>query len=252
MNRSLIVNADDFNLTRGVDRAILECHDRGIVSSTTFMVNLPVEARTLSELKKRKKLGVGIHLNVTFRNPVLPSARVRSLLKADGGFKKMPDQLSRLPKAGELAAEYSAQIEKFIRCFGRKPTHLDTHHQMHNHPFFLKILAETGRKYKIPIRKSALMNQSAFAHLRAQSPAFFFFGNLTPEGHWTKVPLENILRNIPMGLSEIMCHPGIVDKDLKSVSSFTTGRAVEHRLLASPALRKLLSEEGVTLRHYGV
>ncbi len=251
MNRSLIVNADDFNLTRGVDRAILECHDNGIVSSTTFMANLPVENSTVRQLKKRKRLGLGIHLNATFQFPVSNPARVRSLLK-DGKFRKVGEQLARPPKAKELLHEYSTQIERFIKIFGCKPTHLDTHHQLHNDPFFLGVLAETGRKFRLPIRASSLMLQSKYAAFRKQTVARFFFGNLTPEGHWTHGPLETILQNLPSGVSEIMCHPGVVDSDLKAVSSFTTGRAVEHRVFASPFFRKLLVEQGVALRHYGV
>lgn len=252
MTRALIVNADDFNLTRGVDRAILDCHDSGIVSSTTFMANLPIEVRTVSDLKKRKKLGVGIHLNVTFQRPLSPAWKIRSLLREDSSFKKMGDQLARLPKASELAIEYAAQIERFVSAFGRKPTHLDTHHQMHNHPFFLDVIYETGKKFRLPIRSSCLMLQSKYAKFKKQSITSFFFGSLLPQDHWTMGPLENLLRHIPQGISEVMCHPGIVDADLKAVSSFTTGRAVEHQVLSSPRLRKLLEDQGVVLRHYGV
>lgn len=252
MSRILIVNADDFNLTRGVDRAILECHDKGIVSSTTFMANLETEEHTVRELKKRKRLGVGIHLNVTFRFPVLKSAKVKSLLKEDGAFRKVGEQLARPPKAAELAAEYSAQIERFIKTFGRKPTHLDTHHQVHNHPFFLDVLAAVAHKFQLPIRSSCLMLQSQYARYRRRSITQFFFGNLTPEGHWTRLPLETVLENLPEGRSEIMCHPGVIDADLKAVSSFTKGRDTEHALFSRPALRKLLELRLIKLAHYGV
>ena len=80
----------------------------------------------------------------------------------------------------------------------------------------------------------------------------YFFGNLTPEGHWTPEPLEVILKNLPVGVSEIMCHPGIVDADLKAVSSFTTGRAVEHRVFSSGFFRKILADSGVKLVHFGM
>lgn len=247
------MNADDFNLTRGVDRAILECHDRGIVSSTTFMANLPVASSTVHELKKRKKLGVGIHLNVTFSKPVLAKMKVRSLTAGQESFKKLKEQLGKLPSSSELFSEYAAQIQKFIKIFGKKPTHLDTHHQMHNHPFFLKVLSETAKKFQVPMRTSCLLNQPAL--LRKLKPPIvtdYFFGNLTPEGHWTHEPLETLLNNLPSGVSEIMCHPGIVDKDLKAVSSFTTGRAVEHRVFSSGFFRKILSDQGVRLVHFGM
>lgn len=249
----MIVNADDFNLTRGVDRAILECHDRGIVSSTTFMVNLPVASSTVRELKKRKTLGVGLHLNVTFKSPILGAPKIKSLTSGHGSFRKMKEQLDGLPAASELFSEYSAQVQKFIKVFGRKPTHLDTHHQMHNHPFFLKVLTEAAKTFKVPMRTSCLLTQSALLKkLKSPIATDYFFGNLTPEGHWTAEPLEVILKNLPEGVSEIMCHPGVVDADLKSVSSFTTGRAVEHRVFSAPRFRKILSDSGVRLVHFGM
>lgn len=249
----MIVNADDFNLTRGVDRAILECHDRGIVSSTTFMVNLPIESSTVSSLKKRKSLGVGLHLNVTFDRPVLTAVKIKSLTGGQVSFRKMKEQLAGLPSASELFHEYSAQVQKFIKVFGRKPTHLDTHHQMHNHPFFLKVLTETAKTFKVPMRTSCLLTQSALLK-KIKSPIVtdYFFGNLTPEGHWTAGPLEVILKNLPSGVSEMMCHPGIVDADLKAVSSFTTGRAVEHQVFSSPRFRKILADQSVRLVHFGM
>lgn len=253
MSRFLIVNADDFNLTRGVDRAILYCHDRGIVSSTTFMINLPVASSTVRDVKKRKELGVGLHLNVTFNKPLLKTSKVKSLTGGHENFRKMKEQLGVLPSASELFSEYSAQIEKFVKVFGRKPTHLDTHHQMHNHPFFLKVLSEIAKRFKVPMRTSCLLRQSSiFEKLKPPVVTDYFFGNLTPEGHWTHEPLEVILKNLPSGVSEVMCHPGIVDGDLKSVSSFTTGRAVELAVFSSGIFRKILSDYGIRLVHFGV
>ncbi len=250
--RFLIVNADDFNLTPGVNRAILECHDRGILSSTTFMANLPVDARAVRELKKRKKLGVGIHLNVTLKTPLSRPEKVRSLMGAEGRFRKYPEQTSKLPKADELALEYATQIEFFKKIFGRMPTHLDTHHQVHNFPFFLRVLCRVARYYKLPVRRSTLMRQPGIMKECGVRTPDHFFGNLSPQGFWTAEPLESLLRNLPAGVSEIMCHPGIVDTDLKSVSSFTTGRAVEHALFSSSRFRRLLADMPVRLGHYGL
>ncbi len=244
MKRVLIINADDCNLTPGVTRAILDCHDRGILTSTTFMANLPVQKEDVSRLLKRKNLGIGIHLNVTFGKPLSRPARVPSLLNSGAGFKKVHDQISRLPAAAELLREYQAQIDRFAEMFGRKPTHLDTHHQVHDHPFFLKAFVEVARKNELPVRRSALKITSV------RTPDFFF-GNLSPAGYWTREPLVTILRNLPVGVSEIMCHPGRHDRALEQVSSFREGRQKEWALFRSSFLKTILEQAEIVPAHFG-
>lgn len=245
MKRLLIVNADDCNLTPGVTEAILDCHDQGILTSTTFMANLPVDPQTVRELKARKDLGVGIHLNVTFGYPVSRALSVRSLLGSEGQFKKYAAQKAVLPKPEELFREYQNQIYHFRRLFGFLPTHLDTHHQMHDDAFFLNALMLTAKHFSLPLRKSCL--PMPVPGLRTTD---YFFGNLTVQGYWRKISLDNILRHIPDGISEIMCHPGKNDKDLQSVSSFTAGREVEWSLFRDRKFRKILADCGVTLGNF--
>ncbi len=251
MNRILIVNADDCNLTPGVTRAILECHDTGIVSSTTFMANLPVEAKTVRALKKRKNLGVGIHLNITFSRPVSKPEKIKSLLGSDGNFRKVHEQLSKPPKPVQVFEEYVNQIRRFKSFFGRLPTHLDTHHQIHNHPLFFGVLIETAKKYRLPLRRSSLMKQPAWKKKVSVPSPDITFGDLNVKGYWRLRTLKPVLRHLPSGVSEIMCHPGICDAALKSVSSFTTGREVERKLFRSPDLRRFVASSGIVLTHYG-
>lgn len=80
----------------------------------------------------------------------------------------------------------------------------------------------------------------------------YLFGNLNPEEYWRETPLRTILTNLPEGVSEIMCHPGKNDADLAAISSFTTGRAAEHKLFRLPALRKLIRREGIFWSHFGL
>ncbi len=251
MKTLLIVNADDCNLTPGVTQAILDCHDEGILTSTTFMINLPVESKTIREIKKRKNLGVGIHLNVTLAEPVSKSSKIRSLLADGGRFKKLKEQLNHLPKAAELAIEYQSQIDLFKRIFARRATHLDTHHQVHGHPFFLNVLMQVAKQNHLPIRRSCLMPTLQNQQQKIKTTDFFF-GNLTPEGYWRPGPLETVLAHLPEGVSEIMCHPGRNDSDLKKISSFTTGREHEYRLFSSPRLKKEIARLPLQPTHYGL
>ncbi len=251
MTKTLIVNADDGNLTPGVTRAILDCYDRGILSSMTWMVNLPQDEAQVNAVTARKGLGVGLHLNLTFGTPVSKPESVRSLLTPEGQFRKVGLQLAKLPLAADARKEYRAQIEKFRKIFNRLPTHLDTHHQVHDHPFYLALLADISNDYKRPLRRSKLLAETLSYDFHFLTTDFLW-GDLDPAGYWRKAKLENTLKNLPDGVSEIMCHPGRNDKDLQAVSSFTTGRAEEAALFAQPAWRKFLQAQGIRLSHFGL
>ena len=132
---------------------------------------------------------------------------------------------------------------------GRNPTHLDTHHQLHDHDFFFEVLKKVAVENRLPMRRSMSMRDPEKA--RGVRTTEHLFGNLTVEGYWRKIPLETILSGLPEGVSEIMCHPGIHDRDLESVSSFTSGREAEYRLFRAPELRRFVSSLGIGLTHFG-
>jgi len=259
MSRMLIVNADDGNLTQGVTEAILDCHDHGIVTSASWLVNLPWEDRTVRSIRRRSRLGVGLHLNVTLGLPVSKPQKVRSLTDRQGSFRRKEQQLSRLPKEAELALEYESQINHFRKIFNRYPTHLDTHHQVHDHPFFFRVISHVAHRYQLPIRRSQAMlprthrkMRPGASPLRKLKTTDYLFGSLNPSDFWRQDTLESILWNLPEGMSEIMCHPGRDDRDLRSISSLTKGRASEFRLFRSASLRKRLKKHAILLSHYGL
>lgn len=252
MARTLIVNADDCNLTPGVTRAILDCHDRGILTSTTFMMNLPVTALTINAMKKRKNLGVGIHLNITYGPPVSPAKKIQSLITPGGQFKKRAALLTGKPRLQEIIREYQMQIERFRKTFGRLPTHLDTHHQLHDDPYYFRAIAEISRRFHLPVRRSRLISQPEYRRALAVPPTDYFFGNLTPEGFWREEAAVTVLKNLPSGTSEMMCHPGQDDRQLRSISSFHYGRKMEWQLLRSSRLRNLIRDCGISLSHFGL
>ncbi len=248
--RLLIVNADDANLTPGVSRAILEAHETGIVTSTTFLVNLPWEAGAVRAFKAAKKLGVGLHLNVSLGGPVSAPEKIPSLVSDNGMFRKRDSLLRDLPGKKELALEYQNQILFFKKIFGRLPTHLDTHHQLHDHPLYWEVFRSTAELFRLPGRRSLLSGKKNPKKILRHSDQLL--GDLKPEGYWRKTALLTALRGLPPGLSEVMCHPGIVDRDLKKITSFTSGRAHEFRLFKSPVLRKWVNAQGIELTHYGM
>ncbi len=242
MTRYLIVNADDCNLTPGVTRAILECHETGIVSSTTWMANLPADAAGLRQIRKSRSLGVGIHLNITLGSPSAGVKRVSSLLDENGKFRRRPQRV----KAGDVETEWRAQIRLFKKMMGRLPTHLDTHHHLHAQSLYLKIIRRLSAEFRLPFRRPFPVS------IQSRDVTDSFFGDLNVQRYWKKPALMRCLKRLPEGTSEMMCHPGYVDAALRRISSLTTGRGQERRLFAQPSLRKWLAREGIQLVHYGL
>lgn len=252
MLRELIVNADDCNLTAGVTRAILECYEKGIVSSTTWMVNLPTDREIVSSVAG-SGIGIGVHLNVTSGRPVSSPGDIASLYdEKTKSFKKKNDYLKMPPAPGDLVKEYGKQIVLFEKYFGRAPTHLDTHHQMHDDAVFMQALAHVARDHKLPIRRSALMREPDF---EKRYPKMIttraLLGDLSAYAFWTAEKLEKCLSELLPGPAEVMCHPGIWDADLQKATSMTVTREKEYKLFSSPHLKKVLERHSIRLIHFG-
>ena len=250
MKRLLIVNADDCNLTPGVTCAILDCHDRGIVTSTSVLVNLPFPRGRVNALLKRKRLGLGLHLNVTFGRPVSQISSVRSLVNREGIFFRPERYLRQKPRADEIDAEYERQIKKFREIFGRYPTHLDTHHQMHDREIFYRVLLKLASRYRIPVRRSCRMKSKAV--WGSVKTTDHVFGYLSSKKNWTPAKLRKTLRELPAGVSEIFCHPGRNDAALCAVSSLTGGRQSDAAVFASHKAKMWIRENGIRLVHFGM
>ena len=227
--RLLIVNADDCNLTPGVTEAILDCHECGIVSSTTVLINMPADPGALKEVAGAKRLGVGLHLNITFGPPVSSAEEIPSLVSANGEFiREFKNQDAALPLAGHLELEWQRQIDKFKNLFRRNPTHLDTHHQLHDRLFYYEALIRIAEKNRLPVRRSALTvkgpRSSSLPGPLPDAATQTLLGFLNPEKHWTRQGLREALEHLQPGITEVMCHPGRNDPQLRKLSSFQDGR----------------------------
>ena len=142
--RRLIVNADDYGLTAGVSRGILDAHRDGIVTSTTLLVNRPVDPALIDALKA-SGLGVGLHLNLTLGPPVAPAKRVPSLVDGEGRFVRDAREAAKRARADEARIELGMQIDEFRRIMGRFPTHLDSHHHVGRHEPILDLVLDFAR-----------------------------------------------------------------------------------------------------------
>lgn len=252
--KTLIINADDCNLTPKVTEAILDAHETGIVTSTTFMVNLPIAQGVARDLLAVKKLGVGLHLNITLGEPVSKKQLVKNLLGKDGCFRKQADYFGKkFPPTAEITEEFKAQLQKFIKIFKRLPTHVDVHHHMHDYMPFLEALFEVSKKHSLPIRWTRLLTEpSAMSRYKQMKTTDHFYGNLDPHTYWTEEVLRHLLFTLPDGTSEVMCHPGWVDDELCAISSLTLPREKEYRLFGSKDLRRYIATLGIKLANFAI
>ena len=243
--RTLIVNADDFGLTRGVSAGILAAHRDGIVSSTTVLVTADPDRSQLAEARDAG-LGLGLHVNFTLGRPL---TRGRSLVDRAGAFVRDPRRAAAAADPSEVRAEVRAQIACFERLVGRPPTHLDTHHHVGLYAPVREVVLEVAREHRLPVR-----SQDADARARARCAGLrttdHFFGESGPAAYWSAARTLFQLRALPPGVSEFMCHPGRFDADL-GYSRYGRQREVELTGVGAPGARAAAAALGIELRHFG-
>lgn len=245
MTRRLIVNADDFGLTRGVSEGILDAHRHGIVTSTTVLVTSRIDADLVARAKD-SALGIGLHVNFTLGRPLTRGA---SLVDEGGRFVRDARRAAARAKASEVDAELGAQIERFVDLVGRAPTHLDTHHHVGLFSPVRESVLAAARRLGVPVR-----SQDPTARARARTAGLktpdHFFGASGPDAYWTPARTLAHLRALPSGVSEFMAHPGRFDDDL-SYSRYARQREVELVGLGTAGARSAVGALNVTLCHFG-
>lgn len=246
--RTLIVNADDFGLTRAVSRGILEAGRGGIVTSTTALVNRPLDPELIDELLA-SRLGVGVHLNLTLGAPVVDPRRVPSLVDGDGRFRREPGDVAARAVKDEARIELGHQIDRFRHIFGRFPTHLDSHHHVGTHEPIVELVMDFARAIGVSVRSLDDRGRAAARRLRIRTPDHFV-GDAGAEAYWSTERVLAHLRDLPGGVTEFMTHPGYFDEDL-AYSRYGRQRETELVGLTDPRARELIASEGIRLAHFG-
>ncbi|PLT28472.1 chitin disaccharide deacetylase [Peribacillus deserti] len=245
----LIVNADDFGYTRGVTYGILESFRQGIVTSTTMICTTPWMDHAVEIAKAHPNLGVGVHLVLTCGKPLRTD--VPSLVREDGTFHRQSDFIHYV-KEDEVEREWEAQIQRFISS-GLKPTHFDSHHNVHGRELILPIALKLARKYNVPLRKSDAENNPAndkkYGSVRHTN---FLYRDFYGDGS-TLENLAGLIENaaIKEGSSEINCHPAFIDSELVRASSYTAPRLKEFDILTCDAIKDIVERNNIQLIHYG-
>ena len=282
------MNADDLGWTAGVNRGIAETHRNGIVTSASLLANGEAFAEAAELARKTRGLGVGVHLNLSDGPPIAASETVPSLLNSAGEFEGGPDGLllkiaTRGLAMREVEREWEAQIAK-VRAGGVEPTHLDGHKHVHMLPGLFEIALRLAKRHGIgairvsheasnlrsalstgELRASVVLKQGVQARglkllardareqaERAGISTADHFCGIAQTGELTKEGVTRLLRSLPEGTTELMCHPGYADEALrKTATRLQESREKEVEILTDTTIRNLVASQGIRLIDYG-
>lgn len=257
--RKLVVNADDFGFTPDVNQGIIEAHRHGILTAATLMATGAAFDDAVRLARETPSLDIGCHL-VLVGDPPFPRT-VAQLIRAVA--------LKRLRIYDELAA----QVRRVIGA-GLRPTHLDTHKHTHLLPPVLDAVARISEEYKIPwVRRPfdfpltpagvSVAKRATAAAMRVARGRFArvlarhgcrstdHFSGFQITGRYGAASLVRLIRALPQGSTEFMCHPGVLGQDLRaSRTRLKESRERELCALTSSEVRAAIEECGIQLTGY--
>lgn len=239
----LIVNADDFGITRRVSEGIIEASEYGVVSSVTMFATTGLFDHCVSLLKGNRKVGVGVHLTLSHGSPVSDNAP--SLTKSRGVFFKEAELQHNLDsiEQEDIIREFNAQIEK-IKSAGIDVTHLDTHSDIHRYPKVCAIVRELARAHGLAVRKTIAPDGG----VRTTTEFSSGFHNQNA----TDLNFKMLLRKYANVESlEIRCHPGYCDPELINKSAYSKKREIELKILTTYEVQLYIDRMGVQLINFG-
>lgn len=284
-DRAVIINADDFGLSQGVNRGILEAFRHGVLTSTTAMVNMDSFGDAAEIARRNRDLPVGIHLTLLWGRPVSSPEDVRSLVMHDRSFPTSAAVLAARYGAGlisfnDVRTEFRNQIKTFLDA-GLTPTHVDSHKHIHALPGILKALISVLREFRIQKIRFPLESGGRIRRRRHAPPSRRLWrsigkrviiqclcranrgrlgrSGLTTTDHFAGMDAMNrldeeslgaMIDTLRPGITEIMCHAGHMDKEASRYSSHQPDRETELSALTSARVRERVEANGIRLTNY--
>ncbi len=279
MNR-VIINADDFGIHEEVNKAVIDAHEHGVLTSASLLAQGPAFDDAVEQARLHPQLGIGVHLClVGSLPPVLSPREVPTLAGSDG---LMPENYGQFIKRmwtgavnfSHIYDELNAQIEKIVST-GLSVTHVDSHQHLHMLPPVWKIVQALMKKHGIhrlrvpresyafkvmsasPVRIAGrdgltFLAKKAMADVRRLkfTTADYFWG-MVDGGNMNEKNLARILQMIPFGVHEIMMHPGRSTAVLSQAFSWGYHWEEELQALVSPQIRQIGEKKRIEFIHYG-
>ncbi|WP_145522093.1 chitin disaccharide deacetylase [Yersinia aldovae] len=250
MEKLLIVNADDFGLSKGQNYGIIDAFRHGIVSSTTAMMNCAGIYHAAELSAQNPSLPIGLHFVLTYGQPL---TAMPSLVDDKGKLGKWLWQRAEARELNldEIAQELTAQLDKFVEVFGRRPTHIDSHHHVHMLPQIYPLVEAFAREKSLPLRIDHDEAQQRGVTLNNPRSSEWFDAGFYGKELSEQLFLQRLELAEQRGVNslEIMCHPALIDNILLT-SSYCYPRLTELEILTSPSLKQAIAQRDYRLGSY--
>lgn len=235
--QNIIINADDFGISKGVNYAIVEANKMGVVSSTTALVCAPDIIHAAELAKGNPNLNIGIHLSIDFLECLSKNPK---LCKANGIFYKSAEKSNlRDLDISLVLKEWELQISRFEKLFGKLPDHFDSHHNVHlNNVTCSDAVKYLAEKYQVPVR-------GMYVSVANSSVNTCFYGE--------QVNLENLIgiiegfEDTAVVNKEVMVHNGYLDRTLENITTYSYDRIAEHNVLTSKKFKEYLEKNQINV-----
>jgi hopanoid biosynthesis associated protein HpnK len=279
--RRLIVAADDFGMSAGVNAGIIQAHQNGILTEASLMVNGRAFEEATALARSNPGLSVGLHLMLVQGRCASPPASIPLLANADGLFRNAPVWAGMrfffIPGIrAQIRREIVAQLDKFLAT-GLPLSHVDGHLTIHMHPVVVAVLIDVCQRYGIrsvrlprePLGQALrydrrhllrkLFEAMSFNSLsRWATPRLERAGLRHPDrmfglhqtGHVAEDYVLSVLAELPEGVSEIYCHPALIDDEARRWRPTDYESEQELAALTSPRVRDALTGAGIELITY--
>lgn len=235
----LIINADDFGYSPGINAAIVSAHKNGVVSSTSIMANMPGFDDAVKHLSEVKTLPCGVHLTLSCYKPLLTTHK--TLVDENGYFfKRLRPEVVENFDLDELYAEWCAQIDKAQKEI--YISHIDSHHFAHTIERFRPVVKKIAEKYNLPMRHKLDGIDSV------QTVDFnggFYAERVSVE--WFESIADEIEEK---GIVDMMTHPGFLDSFVCSSTSYQQERLKEYDVLTDNRVKEILDKNNIEVISY--
>ncbi len=241
--RRLIINADDFGFTPGVNAGIVHAHVSGVLTSTTLMANGDAFDDAVRLAQANPTLDIGAHLVLVQGHSLLTG-------------KPLPETPRQLlivlaMRGLDVYAELKLQIEK-IRAAGIRLSHLDTHKHTHLVPSVFRAVVALANEFSVPwVRLPPVPDRARLLSPRrcqAEREAARSLPRLSSDRHAHRNNLRQALQHVPEGTTEFMCHPGYLNAGLKGAATrLKESRVRELEALTSPRIKELIASQEIQL-----
>lgn len=227
-DRLLVVNADDFGLTPGVNAGVVRAHEEGIVTTTSLMVRGAAAEEAAALAAVHPELAVGLHVDLA------EWVCVKGCWRASYEVVDTAD-------AAAVAAELERQLARFRELIGRDPTHLDSHQHVHRAEPVRSIMGVRARELRVPLRHHGRVRYCGAFYGQGRG------GTPLPEAI-TPAALAALVAELPEGPTELCCHPAAA---VQPGMAYGAERLLELEALCHPAVREAVARAGVRLCTFG-